>query len=135
MPLQPFTLQIKPGIITDTTNYSKDQCYIASNNIRFNLGDVKTIGGWEQTLNGDTLSGICRTIVPFSDLSGSLNVFFGTNLLAYIWFNTELLYEITPVYSVTTFANPISTTNLSNCLLYTSPSPRDLSTSRMPSSA
>lgn len=114
MPLQPFTLQIKPGVITDTTRYSPEQCYIHSNNIRFNLGDVKTIGGWEQTLNGDTLSGICRTIVPFSDLLGSLNVFFGTNLLAYIWFNAELIYEITPVYSVTTFANPISTTNLSN---------------------
>ena len=28
-----------------------------------------------------------------------------------------------------------STTNVKGCLLYTSPSPRDLSTSRMPSSA
>ena len=30
---------------------------------------------------------------------------------------------------------PVSTRALKNCLLYTSPSPRDLSTSRMPSSA
>ena len=29
----------------------------------------------------------------------------------------------------------VTTANLSHCLLYTSPSPRDLSTSRMPSSA
>ena len=33
------------------------------------------------------------------------------------------------------FSGTISSTQNSNCLLYTSPSPRDLSTSRMPSSA
>ena len=32
-------------------------------------------------------------------------------------------------------SNPIPAANQNNCLLYTSPSPRDLSTSRMPSSA
>ena len=31
--------------------------------------------------------------------------------------------------------SPIGTRKYNNCLLYTSPSPRDLSTSRMPSSA
>ena len=33
------------------------------------------------------------------------------------------------------FADVYETSSLKNCLLYTSPSPRDLSTSRMPSSA
>ena len=32
-------------------------------------------------------------------------------------------------------SNALDVTNFTSCLLYTSPSPRDLSTSRMPSSA
>ena len=35
----------------------------------------------------------------------------------------------------TTFFNLVAGTHKPSCLLYTSPSPRDLSTSRMPSSA
>ena len=39
------------------------------------------------------------------------------------------------VINVIKMLNPKNTFKLTSCLLYTSPSPRDLSTSRMPSSA
>ena len=43
-------------------------------------------------------------------------------------FNAEIL-------DLTTFDIPLFNPRIHTCLLYTSPSPRDLSTSRMPSSA
>jgi len=45
------------------------------------------------------------------------------------------LIEVATKRPIATFALPIGPGRLPDCLLYTSPSPRDLSTSRMPSSA
>ena len=61
---------------------------------------------------------------------------------AHNWFNSWESASASPetTLSLTQIAIsqkniPIATSLLNNCLLYTSPSPRDLSTSRMPSSA
>ena len=48
--------------------------------------------------------------------------------------HTAGLDDIKPYYSCTNKSIPLYA-NIHTCLLYTSPSPRDLSTSRMPSSA
>jgi len=49
---------------------------------------------------------------------------------------TEKLKSGKPVFQVVqTVEQPASAAEVHDCLLYTSPSPRDLSTSRMPSSA
>ena len=53
-------------------------------------------------------------------------------------FRTELINKIVGFNShltVQPYSNSIDESKINNCLLYTSPSPRDLSTSRMPSSA
>ena len=49
--------------------------------------------------------------------------------------NDMSLYAATPPIEALRLILHIAATNQYNCLLYTSPSPRDLSTSRMPSSA
>ena len=50
-----------------------------------------------------------------------------------LWIISDEVYEDL-VFSDTTFASALAIPEIA-CLLYTSPSPRDLSTSRMPSSA
>ena len=49
--------------------------------------------------------------------------------------NREILLEELPKAGFETFSPPDGAFYIYVCLLYTSPSPRDLSTSRMPSSA
>ncbi len=112
--MQPFPIKVQPGIVTDASPYALRGRFIASDKIRFNLGQPQSIGGWERTLNGNTIQGICRTLYPFGNLLGQKSLFLGTTSLAYVWYITSALYDITPVYSVTNFANPISTTITSN---------------------
>ena len=52
----------------------------------------------------------------------------GKTLLVRHYFNNRIAFQLTALANT-------STTESQLCLLYTSPSPRDLSTSRMPSSA
>ena len=59
---------------------------------------------------------------------------------AYLWFKTLHIVGVVVwfaglFYLVRLFIYHVETEELAPCLLYTSPSPRDLSTSRMPSSA
>ena len=63
-----------------------------------------------------------------------LTYYFGENCLLYsiLKFYSLLDSHVTKAH---TDANKIKYTIMTTCLLYTSPSPRDLSTSRMPSSA
>ena len=49
--------------------------------------------------------------------------------------NPNGIYGISDVLEAQLRSNRTQTTQSDSCLLYTSPSPRDLSTSRMPSSA
>ena len=64
-----------------------------------------------------------------------LALFYGMYLLAWkIYDNTDQVFKITSLITIIGIIN-VPIVKYSVCLLYTSPSPRDLSTSRMPSSA
>ena len=69
---------------------------------------------------------------------GRIGIMHGKNLMRNKDFNLKYVYDIdknlTKKYSKILKAESVDNPNII-CLLYTSPSPRDLSTSRMPSSA
>ena len=83
-------------------------------------GEVLPIGGVSAKIEAAVKSGIERVIIPRSNLQDVL-----------IDEKYESMVEVLPVDSL----DEVLQHALVGCLLYTSPSPRDLSTSRMPSSA
>ena len=73
-----FSLEIAPGLVSHDTSYSTAPRWRAGSNVRFSNGKPETIGGWE-TLVQTALTGVCRTIFPWTDNSAVLHVAFGTH--------------------------------------------------------
>lgn len=93
----PFELM--PGLNGDDTRFSSSNHWADGSNVRFRLGRPEVIGGWEK-LTGEALSGVCRTVFPWTDNSGVLNCAFGTHLKLQLW-RGGALFDITPVSGFT----------------------------------
>jgi hypothetical protein len=110
MPLQ--KIQLRPGIVRDTTNYSNEGGWFECDKIRFFSGFPQKIGGWVKTSPFSFL-GVCRQlwnwITSFSD--NFLAV--GTNIKVYIEAGL-VFYDITPLR--TTLVSPAT----NNCVETTS---------------
>jgi hypothetical protein len=110
MPLQ--KIQLRPGIVRDTTNYSNEGGWFECDKIRFFSGFPQKIGGWVKTSPFSFL-GVCRQlwnwITSFSD--NFLAV--GTNIKVYIEAGS-VFYDITPLR--TTLVSPAT----NNCVETTS---------------
>jgi hypothetical protein len=110
MPLQ--KIQLRPGIVRDTTNYSNEGGWFECDKIRFFSGYPQKIGGWVKTSPFSFL-GVCRQlwnwITSFSD--NFLAV--GTNIKVYIEAGS-VFYDITPLR--TTLVSPAT----NNCVETTS---------------
>lgn len=88
-------IEIPPGVIVDDTTFSVGQsAWSDMNNCRFWRGQPQVIGGWQRLVT-TALTGICRSIFPWSDNSGQLNIAFGTNSNLQLWTGGQL-YDITP---------------------------------------
>ncbi len=107
-----FPLTIPPGIVLDDTSFTTDGGnWRDCDKVRFWRGKPQVIGGWEKLLLGQ-LTGVCRTVYPWTDNSGTLNVAFGTHSDLQVWLGGEL-FTITPQYALppTLLAsNPLSAT-------------------------
>jgi hypothetical protein len=110
MPLQ--KIQLRPGIVRDTTNYSNEGGWFECDKIRFFSGFPQKIGGWVKT-SPLSFIGVCRQlwnwITSFSD--NFLAV--GTNIKVYIEAGS-VFYDITPLR--TTLVSPAT----DNCVETTS---------------
>ena len=110
MPLQ--KIQLRPGIVRDTTNYSNEGGWFECDKIRFFSGFPQKIGGWVKTTPLSFI-GVCRQlwnwITSFSD--NFLAV--GTNIKVYIEAGS-VFYDITPLR--TTLVSPAT----DNCVETTS---------------
>jgi hypothetical protein len=105
-------IQLRPGIVRDTTNYSNEGGWFECDKIRFFSGYPQKIGGWVKTSPFSFL-GVCRQlwnwITSFSD--NFLAV--GTNIKVYIEAGS-VFYDITPLR--TTLVSPAT----NNCVETTS---------------
>lgn len=89
-------VKIPAGIVVDDTTYSVGEtAWSDANCVRFWRSYPQTIGGWQSVIIGTTLTGVCRTVFPWTDNLGTLDVAFGThsNLQLY---QSGSLYDITP---------------------------------------
>ena len=125
MPLT--NVQIRPGFNKQVTAVGAEGQWIDGDNVRFRYGLPEKIGGWEQ-LTDDSLVGIVKQQHTYADLNGNVYAVLGTNRTLIIYYGGAF-YDITPLGTALTGAT------FTTCLLYTSPSPRDRTRSRMPSSA
>ena len=88
----------------------------------------------EGTVEGDPNIQVSKLAKIEEGIAGSLTFLANPKYTSYIY---DTKASITIVNDDFKLENEVSTTliRVEDCLLYTSPSPRDLSTSRMPSSA
>lgn len=87
-------LRLLPGTVSDETTYSTPGVVSDSNNIRYWKGQPETDAGFI-SFHDDLLTGVCRTVLAWTDNLGLGNVAFGTNS-ALMVIKSGLLYDITP---------------------------------------
>ena len=88
-----------PGLNGDDTSFAGSGQWADGSNVRFRLGRPQVIGGWE-ALMGQPLTGVCRTVFPWTDNAAVLNLAFGTHSKLQLW-QGGALYDITPTTGFT----------------------------------
>jgi hypothetical protein len=95
-----FPLDIPSGLVFGEAVLAAQGRYTDGSLVRFVSTDndqparPETIGGWE-ALTFDQLGGVCRNTFTWTDLSGRLNIAFGTHTGLYVW-RGGALFNITP---------------------------------------
>ena len=117
MPLT--TLNFRPGINKEETDYSNENGWVDGNLIRFRKGRPEKIGGWEKQSESNTYLGSGRALHSWISLGGARYLGIGTHLKYYIE-EGEAYNDITPI-RLTTSAGDVtfSATNGSSTLTVT----------------
>lgn len=104
-------IQLRPGLVRDTTSYANEGGWYYCNKIRFRSGSPESIGGWVRA-STDTYLGTCTALMPWASLTGAAYCAVGTNLKYYVEYGSQL-FDITPIRSTTNPLgnNPIATSN------------------------
>ena len=88
-------LVFKPGISREGTRYSNEGGWYDGDKIRFRMGYVERIGGWEKAVDAQFL-GTARKLHNFVDLQSNNYLFVGTNVKVYLE-NGGVFTDITPI--------------------------------------
>lgn len=97
MPLQ--TIEFKPGIDKESTDYAAKGGWVDGNLIRFRKGRVEKVGGWNK-LGADTFLGIGRALHSWISLGGTRFLGVGTTFKYYIE-EGESYNDVTPIRTTT----------------------------------
>lgn len=97
MPLQ--TIEFKPGIDKESTDYAAKGGWVDGNLIRFRKGRVEKVGGWNK-LGSDTFLGIGRALHSWISLGGTRFLGVGTTFKYYIE-EGESYNDVTPIRTTT----------------------------------
>lgn len=89
-----FPLDPPPGLFRDNTSFSNEARWETADKVRFWRARAQVIGGWE-ALALEALTGVCRTVLSWTDNTATLNVAFGTNSSLQLFYGGEL-FDITP---------------------------------------
>ena len=107
-----YPLDIPPGLNSDDTTFAAAGRYADCSNIRWRLGRPQVRGGCEKLVDAP-LTGVCRGVFPWTDLSAVLDVAFGTHTNLQLW-QGGVLYDVTPVLALPAQglgANPLAVTS------------------------
>lgn len=92
-PRTPFN--IPPGIVVDDTSHASAGGWLDTNGVRFYRNRPQVVGGSERFVDGE-LGGFCRSIFPWTDNMGSLNVAFGCDQALNVAYGGTI-FDVTPV--------------------------------------
>lgn len=109
MPVVP--LRLRPGVNIEATRLLNEGGVSASNLIRFFNGLLQKLGGWTR-LSNTTLTGICRGLHPWLDLSSNQYIAAGTNERLELYLASDMsINDITPIaHTSSALATPFATT-------------------------
>lgn len=82
------------GLITNGTGFASSGTWTDTDNVRFCEGRVQTIGGWQLAF-GESLVGVCRNILGWTNIAGVQNIAFGTHIALQVHVG-GVLAHITP---------------------------------------
>src|SRR5882724_7571160 len=103
-------INLKPGIIKETTEFAAEGSYVDGNRYRFRYGQAQTLSGWIKWNPGlSALDGVCRAIFPWKALDSTLLLAAGTDKRLYIISGGQL-NDVTPIRVSGTLTNPFATT-------------------------
>lgn len=113
-----FPLNIKPGVIRDTTLYNTEGYWFDCDKVRFRRGEPEKIKGWEKYATSQFI-GVARALHDWGTVSGTKYLSVGTHLKLYINIGTSY-YDITPIRDTETLGtDPITTTSGSGLVTIT----------------
>jgi hypothetical protein len=92
-------LQLKSGVNRENTLYTTEGGWFFCDKVRFRQGTPEKIGGWVRA-SEDQFLGICRSLWPWTVLSGATYVGAGTNLKYYVTIGNAFS-DITPIRDTT----------------------------------
>jgi hypothetical protein len=115
MPLVP--IQIRPGIIRDSTAYTTRGGWFDCDKIRFRLGMPESLGGWRKLLSEPVL-GTVRAMHVWFTLTNQKRLAIGTSRKYYVEYG-EALYDITPIREEAELDGPFSISDEPNVLTVT----------------
>ena len=111
------SVQMRPGIVKDTTEYLAEGGWVDADHIRFRNGRPEKIGGWVKEITqqvtdptNEMFTGVARDIISWTDLSGKKYLTVASHLKVEM-LTDGLIYDITPVRETVALNNAISTTN------------------------
>jgi len=109
-PMQ-IPIDIPPGLNSDDTTYAAAPAWTDGSNVRFRLGRLQTVGGWERLTNAQA-SGVCRAAFAWSDNNAAtLNIALGTHTHLHLW-QSGSFFDITPYGPVAALGlDPLTATN------------------------
>ena len=112
-----------PGFNKQVTSTGAESQWTDGENVRFRYGTPEKIGGWNQ-LGQDKLTGATRGLHHFVNKDSTKFSAIGTNRILYVY-SGGVYYDIHPLVnpSGTTLSNCFTTTNGSNTVTITFPSP------------
>ena len=117
MPLT--TLNFKPGINKEETDYSNENGWVDGNLIRFRKGRPEKIGGWQKQSTTNSYLGSARGLHSWISLGGARYLGIGTTVKYYIE-EGEAYNDITPIRATTSAGDvTFSATNGSSTLTIT----------------
>jgi hypothetical protein len=104
-------LPIKPGFYSDDTDrdVGKLGFWVDGDKVRFFAGLPAKLGGWTRGAQDDAYLGSARGATDLRTLRQEVVLSFGTHLKLYVWLGGTY-YDITPIDTSGTLANPFTTT-------------------------
>lgn len=100
-------IQPPPGFFSDITDLDAGEKWVRGDKVRFHLGRLKKLGGWQKLNPDDAFEGKCRYILAYQDLDLNKNIWFGTHTRAYLF--DSALNDITPLDQSGSLTDPFET--------------------------